>query len=167
MAFPVPAKTPPAQPQRTKGGQFAKGHSGHPGGDGGRARRALNSAFLGEMLAAFNRGGRKAIDKVMLQQPAIFVKMLTLLVPREMEITRTDVVKQMSDQQIEDAIAAIEAMLAARDAGASAKVIEHQAQQLPAPRRAVKRRRKVVKAEIAEVGADMVWTQPDTKAVSD
>lgn len=137
------------KPKRNAKGQIMPGYSGNPGGDGGRVRRALNLRFLGEMLAAFEKGGRKAIDKVMTQQPAIFVKMLTLLVPREMEITRTDTVKQMSDQQIEDAIVAIEAMLAARDAGASAKVIEHQPAQLPAPRPVVKRRRKVAKSSPA------------------
>jgi hypothetical protein len=60
---------------------------------------------------AFRRGGQKAIDKIMTQQPAHFVKMLVLLVPRELEVMRTQGVKAMTDQQIEDAIAAIQAMI--------------------------------------------------------
>jgi hypothetical protein len=60
---------------------------------------------------AFRRGGQAAIDKVMRQQPAHFVKMLVLLVPRELEVMHTQGVKAMTDQQIEDAIAAIQAML--------------------------------------------------------
>jgi hypothetical protein len=76
------------------------------------------------MHAAFQQGGREAIDKVMKTQPAVFLKLLVLLVPREMEVTHKGGVKAMTDQQLEDGIAAIKAMLAARDAGESAKVVE-------------------------------------------
>jgi hypothetical protein len=87
----------------------------------------------------------------MLQQPAMFLKMLVLLVPREMEVTHSNAVKAMSDQQIEDAIAAIEAMLARKRAGADAKVIDGEAVEvpaLPAPRR--KRRKATVKKTMDE-----------------
>ena len=60
---------------------------------------------------AFRRGGQKAIDKVMRQSPAIFLKMLVLLVPRELEVLHNQGVKAMSDQQIDDAIAAIQAAM--------------------------------------------------------
>jgi hypothetical protein len=76
------------------------------------------------MHLAFQRGGRKAIDKVMKQQPAVFLKLLVLLVPRELKVEHTGGVKAMSDEQLEAGIEAITAMLAARDAGANAKVIE-------------------------------------------
>jgi hypothetical protein len=92
--------------------------------DAARARRALNSRFLAAMARAFDRGGDKAIDKVMKQQPAIFVKMLTLLVPRELEVTHSNTIKGMSDEQIEAAIEAIQLLLARQAAGAQAKVIE-------------------------------------------
>ena len=78
------------------------------------------------MHRAFRVGGRKAIDKVMKQSPAIFLKLLVLLVPRDIEVTHKGGVKAMSDEQIDRAIEAIEEMLAKRDAGGSAKVIEHQ-----------------------------------------
>ena len=77
---------------------------------------------------------RRAIDKVMKTQPAVFLKLLVLLVPREMQVEHRGGVKAMSDDQLEAAIEAITAMLAARDqsagAGADAKVIEGEA--LPA-----------------------------------
>jgi hypothetical protein len=76
------------------------------------------------MHAAFREGGRQAIDKVMKNQPAVFLKLLCLLVPRELEVTHSGGVKSMSDEQIEAAIEAIQGMLAARDAGASARVID-------------------------------------------
>src|SRR5262245_41024629 len=87
---------------------------GNPYPDAGRARRALNLATIEALGAAFKKGGQAAIDKVMKNQPAMFLKMLVLLVPREMEVTHSGSIKQMSDQQIEDAIQAIQAMLEKR-----------------------------------------------------
>jgi hypothetical protein len=69
------------------------------------------------MHAAFREGGRQAIDKVMKQSPAIFLKLLVLLVPRELEVTHTGGVKAMSDEQLEAGIEAIQAMLRAREEG--------------------------------------------------
>jgi hypothetical protein len=40
-----------------------------------RSRHALNADTIREMHAAFRRGGHKAIDKVMKQQPAVFLKL--------------------------------------------------------------------------------------------
>ena len=68
------------------------------------------------------------------------MKICALLVPREMQIEHSSMIKQMSDEQIEEAIAAIEAMLAARS-GEAAKVIEGEAEvvpSLPAPARPTK-----------------------------
>jgi hypothetical protein len=76
------------------------------------------------MHAAFRRGGRAAIDKVMNQQPAVFLKLLVLLVPREMRVEHSGGVKSMTDEELERGIEAIQVMLAARDAGSHAKTIE-------------------------------------------
>ena len=105
------------------GRPFPPGVSGNPGGSS-RARRDLNADTIREMHRAFREGGRAAIDKVMKNQPAVFLKLLVLLVPRELEVTRSGGVKSMSDEQIEAAIEAIQDMLARREAGESAKVIE-------------------------------------------
>ena len=53
------------------------------------------------MHLAFTRGGRKAIDKVMKNNPAIFLKLLVLLVPREMKVEHAGGVKAMTDEQLE------------------------------------------------------------------
>jgi hypothetical protein len=116
-------------------GRFAPGYSGNPGGSPDRARKALNAETIAELHRAFRIGGRQAINKVMRNQPAVFLKLLILLVPREMKLEHSGGVKAMSDEQIEEAIAAIEAILAAR-AGETAKVIEGEAEvvpSLPAP----------------------------------
>ena len=118
--------------ERKPNGQFAKGVSGNLGGNAQRSRLTLNADTIREMHLAFRRGGRKAIDKVMRQQPAVFLKLLVLLVPRELKVEHAGGVKAMSDEQLEAGIEAIQAMLAARDAGANAKVIEA-AEESPSP----------------------------------
>ena len=67
-------------------------------------------------------------------QPAAYMKICALLVPREMQIEHTNRIKQMTDEEIEQAIEAIQTMLAAR-AGEAVKDIEGTAEPaaLPVP----------------------------------
>jgi len=127
--------------ERKPNGQFAKGSSGNPGGNAQRSRHALNADTIREMHAAFRRGGRKAVDQVMRTQPAIFLKLLVLLVPREMEVTHSAGIKGLSDDQIDEMIEAIQAMLAARQA----KTIEGKA--LPVIEAPKRRRRRTQDVE--------------------
>ena len=121
----IPKRQPSGnKPQRSQRGTFLPGVSGNPGGDAGRTRRALNLATMRELQVAFNEGGAAAIRKVMLTQPAIFLKLLVLLVPRELEVTHSGGVKAMTDEQLEAAILAVRQMLESRASGDSAKVIE-------------------------------------------
>jgi hypothetical protein len=86
--------------ERKPNGQFAKGVSGNRGGNAQRSRHELNADTIREMHRAFREGGRKAIDKVMKQQPAVFLKLLVLLVPREMRVEHSGGVKAMTDEQL-------------------------------------------------------------------
>src|SRR5262245_36072760 len=118
ISLPV-GQSQPKQQQATRkpNGQWAKGYSGWSGAaDAARARRDLNLATIGGMREAFDKYGRSAIEKVAKTQPAIFLKMLVLLVPRELEVTHTGGVKAMSDEQLEATINAVQGMLAKRDA---------------------------------------------------
>ena len=103
-------------------------------------RRSFNKDFLLALAADFKKHGAAAIEKVRKTQPAVYMKICALLVPREMQIEHSSTIKQMTDEQIEEAIAAIQAMLDAR-AGETAQVIEGQAEvvpSLPAPARPTK-----------------------------
>jgi len=86
------------------------------------------------LLLNFRHEGKRAIEKVARNQPAAYLKILALLVPREMQIEHTNRIKQMTDEEIEQAIEAIQTMLAAR-ADEAAKVIEGTAEPaaLPTP----------------------------------
>src|SRR5215467_6591026 len=118
------ANAPQKQVARTANGQFRTGVSGNAAGNVHRSRHALNADTIREMHAAFREGGREAIEKVMRNQPAVFLKLLVLLVPREMKLEHSGGVKAMTDEQLERSLALIEEMLAQREAGANARVIE-------------------------------------------
>ena len=128
------AKTDPTySPKRIK---FAPGWSGNPGGSLEATRRSFNKDFLLALAADFKKHGAAAIEKVRKTQPAAYMKICALLVPREMQIEHSSTIKQMSDEQIEEAIAAIKAMMLAAQAGETAQVIEGEAEvvpSLPAP----------------------------------
>src|SRR5262249_52287447 len=98
-------------------------------------RRSFNKDFLLTLAADFKKHGAAAIEKVRKQQPAAYMKICALLVPREMKLEHSGGVKAMTDEQIERSIELIKAMIAERDA-ANAKVIEGEAEvvpSLPAP----------------------------------
>ena len=107
------------------------------------------------MHLAFRRGGRKAIEKVMRNQPAVFLKLLVLLVPREMQVEHTGGVKAMTDEELEAALAILKEMIAHRDAAANANVIEGVAEPVPAlPPPSRKVRRKVRRSDRALLNAE-------------
>src|SRR6516165_11258296 len=76
-------------------------------------RRSFNKDFLLALAADFKKHGAAAIEKVRKTQPAAYLKICALLVPREMQIEHTNRIKQMTDEEIEQAIEAIQTMLAA------------------------------------------------------
>jgi hypothetical protein len=113
---------------------FRQGLSGNGLGNRHRTRHLLNQEFMQALLLHFRQHGKKAIEKVARTQPAAYLKILALLVPRELKVEQSQGVKAMSDEQIEEAIELIQNMLAAR-AGEAPKVIEGAAEPaaLPAP----------------------------------
>jgi hypothetical protein len=111
---------------------FKPGASGNPHGNRYRTRHLLNQEFMQALLLNFRHQGKKAIEKVARNQPAAYLKILALLVPREMQIEHTNRIKQMTDEQIEAAIEAIQAMLEQR-AGEGTKVIEGTAETIALP----------------------------------
>ena len=73
---------------------------------------------------------------------AVFLKLLVLLVPREMKVEHAGGVKGMTDEQLEAGIEAIQRMLEARAASEVAKVIDAVPEPLALPAPSLKPRRK-------------------------
>src|SRR5262249_28881450 len=116
-------------------GRFAKGVSGNPGGSPEATRRAFNKRFLLDLAEDWQQHGREVFKRVRRESPAAYLKVCAMLVPKEVKLEHsTSAIKAMTDEQIEQAIEAIQNMLAAQ-ADEATKVIEGTAgpAALPAP----------------------------------
>ena len=91
---------------RTQGRAPKGGGDRNPGGSLEATRRSFNKDFLLALAADFKKHGAAAIEKVRKTQPAAYMKICALLVPREMKAEHAGGVKAMTEEQIVDAIAA-------------------------------------------------------------
>src|SRR4029450_8922127 len=98
---------------------------GNPAGGpvGSGLRQQLNGEFIAALLRDFRHGGPKAIERVRRTQPAAYLKILTLLCPREHKVEHRNLIKELTDEQLEAMIEYIETSLAAQ-AGGPVKVID-------------------------------------------
>jgi len=103
---------------------FEPGKSGNPAGGpvGSRHRQQLNGEFIAALLRDFRHGGPKAIERVRRTQPAAYLKILALLVPREHKVQHSNPIKDLTDEQLEAMIEYIKTSLEAQ-AGGPVKVI--------------------------------------------
>ena len=99
------------------------------------SRNRLSEAVISALLRDFSKHGEKAIAKVRRTHPAAYLKCLALLVPREHEVEHSNPLKAMSDEELDEALAALRQLIADR-AAAAATVIEGAAEPvaLPAPK---------------------------------
>ena len=91
------------------------------------------------LAADFRKHGAAAIEKVRKTQPAAYMKICALLVPREMKVEHSNAIKDLTDEQLEAMIEYLKASLEAQ--AQSAKVIEGEAEvvpSLPVPARPTK-----------------------------
>ena len=104
---------------------FEPGRSGNPAGGpvGSRHRQQLNGEFIAALLRDFRHGGPKAIERVRRTQPAAYLKILALLVPREHNVQHSNPIKDLTDEQLEAMIEYLKTSLEAQ-AGGPVKVIE-------------------------------------------
>jgi hypothetical protein len=91
-------------------------------------QQALSARSGGE---DWQQHGREVFKRVRRESPAAYLKVCAMLVPKEVKLEHsTSAIKAMTDEQIEQAIEAIQIMLAAR-ADETAKVIEGEAEVVP------------------------------------
>src|SRR5262249_30511635 len=102
---------------------WQRGVSGNPAGRPRGSRNALSEEVICALLRDFRQHGQKAVARVRQTQPAAYLKILALLVPREHKVEHSNLIKDLTDEQLEAMIEYIETSLAAQ-AGASAKMIE-------------------------------------------
>ena len=110
------------------------GVSGNPAGRLRGSRNKLSEAVICALLRDFSKHGEKAIAKVRRTQPAAYLKILALLVPREHKVERSNPLKELADEELEAMIEHLKASLEAQAQGA--KVVDGKlvdAAALPAP----------------------------------
>jgi len=103
---------------------------------GEATRRAFNKRFLLDLAEDWQQHGREVFKRVRRESPAAYLKVCAMLVPREMKLEHTGGVKAMTDEELERGIEIIRELIAKREAGTNAKVIEGEAEvvpSLPAP----------------------------------
>ncbi|HEY6019151.1 MAG TPA: hypothetical protein VIY48_04405 [Candidatus Paceibacterota bacterium] len=94
---------------------FQKGQSGNPGGKPVAARNRLQGDFMRTLAEDFAEYGHSAIVEMRLNSPAQYVKAIASLMPKELEITRP--LDDISDDELNAAITAVRAVIAAQTAG--------------------------------------------------
>jgi len=68
------------------------------------SRNKLSEEVICALLRDFREHGQKAIAKVRRTQPAAYLKILALLVPREHKVEHSNAIKDMTTEQIERSI---------------------------------------------------------------
>src|SRR5262249_25931101 len=114
---------------------FAPPGSGNPRGPyaPSRERARFGSEFISALRRDFRQGGPAAIAKVRKYQPAAYMKICALTIPKEMKVEYSDGIKAMTDEQLDEALEALRKWWA--DGGAAASGMEGGAEPvaLPAP----------------------------------
>jgi hypothetical protein len=64
----------------------------------------LNGEFIAALLRDFRHCGPKAIERVRRTQPAAYLKILALLVPRECKVQHSNPIKDLTDEQHHDRV---------------------------------------------------------------
>src|SRR5215471_6329727 len=99
------------------------GVSGNPAGRLRGSRNKLSEEVICALLRDFQQHGQKAVARVRQTQPAAYLKILALLCPREHKVEHSNVIKGLSDQELEAMVAYLQTLLEPQ-AGGSVRVIE-------------------------------------------
>ena len=115
---------------------WRRGQSGNPAGRPRGSRNALSEEVICALLRDFRQHGQKAVARVRQTQPAAYLKILALLVPREHKVEHSNALKDLTDEQLEAMIEYLETSLEAQ-AGGPVQVIEGMIEPTTVPATAV------------------------------
>jgi hypothetical protein len=93
------------------------GESGNPAGRLRGSRNRLSEEVICALLRDFRQHGQKAVAQVRRTQPAAYLKILALLVPREHKVQHSNSLKDLTDEQLEAMIEYIKTSLEAQVSG--------------------------------------------------
>src|SRR5262249_53431048 len=78
---------------------------GNPAGRLRGSRNKPTEEVICALLRDFRQHGQKAVARVRQTQPAAYLKILALLVPREHKVEHSNLLKELTDEQLEALIA--------------------------------------------------------------
>src|SRR5262249_39710504 len=93
------------------------GESGNPTGRLRGSRNKLSEEVICALLRDFRQHGQKAVARVRQTQPAAYLKILALLCPREHKVEHRNLIKELSDEQLEAMVEYLETSLEAQARG--------------------------------------------------
>ena len=100
--------------------RFGPGVTGNPGGKPTKARNRLQGDFLRILAEDFSTHGKSAIIEMREKKPAEYVKVCASLMPKEIEVSTTQL-DEMSDEQLESTLLAMRTIIEAQ----ATKAAEH------------------------------------------
>ncbi|MFK7941610.1 MAG: hypothetical protein AB8B85_01655 [Paracoccaceae bacterium] len=98
-----------------KTGRFKPGNTGAGGGRPKGSRNQLSEAFLADLQDKWKDHGAEVIDRVIQEKPDALLKVIASIVPKE--LTVTSATSDLTEAQMENALAIVGELIAARDAG--------------------------------------------------
>jgi hypothetical protein len=82
--------------------RFKPGQSGNPGGKPAGARNRLQGDFLNALADDFAKHGKKAIERMRAESPAAYVKAISGLMPKQIDMRRP--LEDLTDEELAGAI---------------------------------------------------------------
>lgn len=95
--------------------RWKPGVSPNPGGKPVRARNKINARFLNDLLKEWETTGARALKECSKKDPATFIRVVASLQPKEIEIIKP--LEDIPDEQLDAAVLAVRAILAAQNSG--------------------------------------------------
>lgn len=106
--------------QMPEGRRFQPGNPGRPKG----SRNKLGEAFIAALHDDFNEHGVAAIQKVRVDRPHEYLKVIASLLPKELKVTtESDLTDEQLDQRIRQLAAALSLELNGGEAGTGGAVV--------------------------------------------
>jgi hypothetical protein len=134
--FPLAGNTPTARPgakhkaEHLRPYHFRPGFSGNPAGAPKGQRRAPTQSLISDLTAAWQAEGRAAIDRTLRERPWEVLKIISAILPKELNVS-VSAVSEMGDDEILATISAVR--LAQRALLAQGRLLEAAPADAPQP----------------------------------
>jgi len=110
-------RTAPAKSQQRGLKPWKPGQSGNPAGRQVGSRNKLGEAFIEALRDDFEQHGVAAVQKVRDEKPDQYLKVIASLMPKELTLNVGDAYSEMTDDELIDRLARLQATIAPYLAG--------------------------------------------------